>query len=317
VIDVSHVEILRPGWLTTVQDEGRWGVQGQGVPVSGPMDWHAHAFANRLVNNPAGSATLEATMGGPELTFRVDAWFAVTGAEFPARLDGLPVAMNRALAARAGTTLALGMRSRGARGYLAVAGGFLVPTVLGSRATHVVARLGGVDGRPLRAGDRIEIGPARPVAGARVPGAGVPAVALDLPDGGARVRVLPGPHLDRLAAGTVEALCGSRYVVSARSDRMGYRLEGRALARLPSAGELISGATVMGALQVPPSGQPILLMADRAVTGGYPIAAVVITADLPLAGQLAPGDTLAFELATREEAVAALRARSRGLTTDD
>ncbi len=309
---MASLEIKKSGWLTTIQDAGRWGLQGRGVPVSGPMDWYAHQLANRLVGNSAEASAIESAMGGPEIVFDGDAWFALTGAEFPARLNGRPIPGNRAVPAPAGASLVFGLRSKGAWGYLAVSGGLAVPAVLGSRATHVVARLGGLAGRPLRAGDRIEVGPATSTVDAsrRLP-------PLPLPDGGARLRVLPGPDLNRLPPGSLERLQTTRYVVSANSDRMGYRLDGPAVAQPPAGDDFISGATVTGAVQIPPSGQPIVLMADRATTGGYPIAAVVILGDLPLAGQLAPGDWIEFAPCTRDQALAVLRARRGALLIED
>ena len=322
---MSHVEIRKPGWQTTIQDAGRWGRQGYGVSVSGPMDWFSHRLANARVGNSGEAAALEVTMSGPELVFEGEAWFAVTGAEFPLHLNGAPVAIARPMRARSGDTLSFGLRRRGARGYLAVAGGFSVPPVLGSRSTHVLSGLGGLEGRPLRAGDRIEIGessgtPSRAAALA-TPSESVEREAhlrsavLTLPAGGATVRVLPGPHEDRFSRETIDKLYSSRYVLSSRSDRMGYRLDGPALPWSAETAELISSATVAGAIQIPASGQPILLMADRATTGGYPILAVVISADLPLAGQLGPGDWIEVEPCTRDEALAALREREDALTS--
>lgn len=304
---MSHLEIRKPGWLTTVQDEGRWGFQGRGVPVSGPMDCWSHRLANRLVGNPAGAAGLEVTLGGLEIVFGGDAWFALSGAECPWTLDGEVVEMNRAVEGRMGSTLRSGMRSRGARAYLAVAGGIDVRPVLGSRATHTLSRLGGFEGRALRAGDRLPVGRGEPGGHHRrhVP-------PYPLPEGGARLRTLPGPDIDRFES-ELETLYGSRYALSARSDRMGYRLDGAPIAWSPDATDVVSGPAVTGALQIPRSGAPILLMADRAATGGYPIAAVVISADVPLAGQLAPGDWVEFVPSSRDEAVAALRLREEAL----
>ena len=305
---MPYVEIKKPGWLTTVQDAGRWGHQGQGVTVSGPMDWFSHRLANVLVGNAEGAATLEVTMSGPEMVFEDAAWFAVTGAEFPLQLNGAPVVItNGPMYARSGDTMTFGLRRRGARAYVAVAGGFLVPPVLGSRSTHVLSRLGGVDGRALQTGDRVEFGGSSTLVEQRRSG------GLGLPAGGATLRVLLGPHENRFAPEEVTKLCSSRYVLSPRSDRMGYRLEGPLLPWSPDTTELISSATVPGAVQVPSLGRPILLMADRATAGGYPIIAAVISADLPLAGQLAPGDWIEFVTCTRDDAVAALRERRDAL----
>jgi antagonist of KipI len=276
------------------------------------MDWWSHRLSNRLLGNAPEAATLEVTLGGLDLEFGTDVWFAVTGAECPWTLDGRPVGMFGATRARAGSILRSGMRSRGARGYVAFAGGIDVPRVLGSRATHTLSHLGGLEGRALRAGDRLTLGRLdRDVRPHRAPS------AVPLPVGGARLRVLKGPHVGHLSAGALDTLHGSRYTLSPRSDRMGYRLDGAALAWPPDGIDLVSGAAVVGALQVPRSGAPILLMADRATTGGYPIAAVVISADLPQAGQLAPGDWIEFVSCTRPEAVAALRQCEEALARVD
>lgn len=305
---MASVEVARPGWLTTIQDMGRWGLQRYGVAVSGPMDRFSHRLANLLAGNTVEAATLEVTLGGLELGFDDEAWFAATGADLSPTLNGEPVGMNHVMRARAGDRLRFGLRRRGARSYLAVAGGFATPMVLGSRSTHILSGLGGLNGRRLQAGDRLDIGRQNPPVGQQPR-------SLDfiVPNGGTRLRVMPGPHQDRFDAGTVETLQASRYVLSDRSNRVGYRLEGGSLPWAAGTTELISAATVPGAVQVPSSGQPILLMADCAPTGGYPMIAVVISADVPLAGQLAPGDWLEFVPCTRDEAVAALQERERAL----
>jgi biotin-dependent carboxylase-like uncharacterized protein len=189
---------------------------------------------------------------------------------------------------------------------LAVRGGLDVPAVFGSRATSVVARLGPLGGRPLMAGDVLPIGE----SSVSTQAAGSP---LALPDGGARLRILGGPHEAAFAPSAHETLLQSRFVVTPDSNRMGYRLQGPALAHRGAA-EILSDATPIGSLQVPGSGQLILLMADRQTTGGYPKIATVITADLPLAGQLAPGDWVEFEDCTRPAAIDALRALEACLT---
>ncbi len=155
---MTHVEIRKPGWLTTVQDSGRWGHQSRGVSTSGPMDWASHRVANWLVGNPAGAATFEVTLGGLELAFEGETQFAIAGAEFQLELSGSSVGMHRTVRAAAGSILKVGARTRGARAYVAFAGGVLVPSVLGSRATHTTSHLGGVEGRALRTGDRVRSG---------------------------------------------------------------------------------------------------------------------------------------------------------------
>ena len=295
--------IIRPGMFTTVQDCGRWGFQARGVPVSGAMDVFSHRLANALVGNSDDSATLEATLIGPEMQFEAASRVAITGAEFRVTLDGASVAMNRAFTVPAGSTLKFGNRLKGARAYVAVAGGIDVPAVLGSRATHVLSGMGGFEGRALRAGDVLNTG-SDPLTKNIIASRGSDRV-IGLPDGGTRLRVIAGP------AG-LGLLAPHRYTVSTRSDRMGYRLDGPDAVATPS-GEMISAPVPTGAVQVPPAGQPILLMTDHATTGGYAIAATVITADLPLAGQLAPGDWVEFQACSLEEADAALHDREAAL----
>lgn len=304
---MAFIRIIKPGLLTTVQDLGRWGHQASGVPVAGPMDPYTHRLANRLVGNAESAAALEATLIGPEIAFESPAIFALTGADLSPRLDGLPQPTNTVCEAPAGSVLSFGGRRRGARTYLAIAGGVQVPPVFGSRATHLISAMGGVSGRALRAGDRLETGaPARsaPRVGRRLPPIVPP------PEGGAMIRVQPGPQADYFTDEALRTLESARFTISTRSDRMGYRLDGPPLAHARGA-DIISDATPLGVIQVPASGQPILLMADRQTTGGYPKIATVITADLALAGQLAPGDWIQFRLCTLREALRALIEQER------
>jgi KipI family sensor histidine kinase inhibitor len=292
--------IVRPGLMTTVQDRGRWGRQHEGVPVSGAMDRAAMDGANRAVGNAPGAATLEVTLGGVDVRLEHAGALAVGGADLSATLDGQPLAAGVRVEHGAGSVVSFGARRQGARAYLALDGGVAVAPSLGSRATDLTSGLGG---RRLRAGDRVPVGEER-----RGGPSGPPAsltTARPLPSGGARVRVMPGPHSEWFPSEALERLCRTRYEVTPESNRMGYRLRGAE--PLPrDSREMISDATVEGGLQVPPSGQPILLMADRQVTGGYPIIATVITADLPVVGQLAPGDWIEFDACTRADALAAL-----------
>ena len=315
-----YATVLRPGLLTTVQDAGRWGYQNLGVPVSGSMDHIAQRLANALVGNTRNAATLEATWLGPELRMEQETRVAVAGADLQVTLDGADMPLGAAVRCRAGSVLRFGDRRFGARAYVAFDGGIAVPLVLGSRATHVLSGLGGIGGRALKAGDRVPLGdpgrdcaarPAEPAAvrsDARAESV-VAAAAADLqvhPAGGARLRVLPGPQAAHFAPSALEVLQGARYTVSPQSDRMGYRLAGDAPMPCATSGDMISEAAFVGGVQFPPSGDPILLMADRPTSGGYPQLAVVITADLPLAGQLGPGDWIEFEACSRADAIAAL-----------
>jgi antagonist of KipI len=298
--------VVRPGMLTTVQDLGRWGYQSVGVPVAGPMDWYSHRLANLRVGNPPMAAALEVTLIGPELAADAHVTCAVAGAQFEIRVNDRVVDPTRPVDLKAGDRLRFGARSSGARATLAVAGGLDVPVVLGSRATSLISRMGPFGGRALKADDRLSVAEAgRPA----LPSAGLP---LTLVGGGARLRVILGPHEDRFTGGARRSLISARYIVTPESNRMGYRLAGPTLERNDTS-ELLSDATPIGSVQVPPSGAPILLMADRQTTGGYPKIATVITADLPLAGQLAPGDWIEFEACSPEQAQTALREREAGL----
>jgi antagonist of KipI len=306
---MAGVVVAKPGMLTTVQDRGRWGLQGSGVPVAGPMDVLSHRVANRLLGNDEEAATLEITLIGPELVFEEAAVVAVCGAEFGLRVNGAPAPMWGPVEVRAGARVTFGPRGRGARAYCAIAGGVACDPVFGSRATNLVARMGPLGGRALGSGDLIPLASDRPRGIEELPGTtlkGRETPLVPLPQGGARVRIMWGPqeHLfTDVARGT---LTSGRYVVTPQSNRMGYRLDGPRLAHRGSA-DILSDATPLGTLQVPGSGQPILLMADRQTAGGYPKIATVITADLALAGQLAPGDWVAFAPCDRREAIAALR----------
>lgn len=312
--------VLRPGLLTTIQDAGRWGYQDLGVPVSGPMDQVAQRLANALLGNARNAATLEATWLGPELRMEQETWVAVAGADLHATIDGADMPLYAPVRCRAGSVLRFGDRRSGARACVAFDGGVAVPPVLGSRATHVLSGLGGIEGRALKAGDRVPLGdpwadpaphtvePAVDRSGAR-PKSLVAVAAADLqvrPAGGARLRVLPGPQAEHFAPSALKAIQGNRYTISPQSDRMGYRLSGGTPMPCATGGDMISEVAFVGGVQLPPSGDPILLMADRQTSGGYPQIAVVITADLPRAGQLGPGDWIEFEVCDRADAIAAL-----------
>jgi antagonist of KipI len=323
---MAEMRVIKPGLLTTVQDRGRWGFQSRGVSVAGPMDAYAHRLANALAGNADDTATLEVTSVGPDLEFDDERVIAVSGAAFEVAVDGRSVPPNRAFAVAPGSRLTFGRRLRGTRAYVAVAGGIAVTPVFGSRATHVGSRMGGLDGRALAAGDRLPLGERMRKQGPAEAGPHVPSdlrppivrgVRLQpdfrpVPDGHARVRVLPGPQDDYFADDALRVLQASPYTIGQNSDRMGFRLEGARL-RHSHGADIISDATPVGAVQVPASGLPILLMADRPTTGGYPKIATVIAADLGLAGQLGPGDTISFAVCSPGEALAALIAQERAL----
>ena len=314
--DVGTLLVITPGLQTTVQDLGRWGFQAQGVPVAGPMDPRSHRVANALVGNSRDAATLEVALIGPELSFDDERLVAVSGAVFDMTVDGNPVADHEAHPVKAGSHLCFGRRMSGARAYIAVSGGIDAPLTLGSRATHLVSRMGGINGRALRAGDRlplVRMGESSRSVSRTAAKAVCDHVEVRPASGSTcRVRVLAGPQEDRFVDDALEVLQSGPYSVGPTSDRMGFRLSGPSL-RHRGPVDIISDATPFGTLQVPASGAPVLLAADRQTTGGYPKLATVITADLAVVGQTTPGDALVFEVCTERAALAALIAEERGL----
>lgn len=280
------IRIVLGGPSTTVQDLGRR-AQRDGVPESGAMDSYAARLANLLVGNKEDCAVLETTLAGPVLVFQRSATVALGGGDFGASIDGEPLAPWHAVPVRTGATLNLGNAQRGCRACVAIAGGIDVPMVLGSRSTFLPGRFGGFDGRVLRAGDVLALGEPAGHIGRR---ALAPALR---PVHEPTIRLIAGEHLESLDDRSREALFGDGLRISARSDRMGYRLEGAAL-RLRAPVEIISTAVTMGTVQVTPSGESILLMADHQTTGGYPMVGHVATVDLGAVAQLRPGDAIRF-----------------------
>jgi biotin-dependent carboxylase-like uncharacterized protein len=281
--------VLAAGPLATVQDAGRPGWAAIGVPRSGAADAASAALANRLVGNDPAAAVVEVTAGGLRIRAERTLLVAVTGAPAPVTVDGRPAPVNAPFTVAAGAVLALGLPRAGLRSYLAVRGGVDVPPVLGSRSTDTLSGLGPA---PLRPGDRLPVGD----LAADEPTVDVAPVAPPAPS--PVLRLLPGPRRDWLSPEAWAALTGGPWTVSADSDRVGLRLAGPRLARARD-DELPSEGLVAGAVQVPPDGAPVLFLADHPVTGGYPVLAVVVTADLPAAAQLRPGDRLRFRSSHR------------------
>jgi biotin-dependent carboxylase-like uncharacterized protein len=303
----AALRVLASGLMATIEDLGRPAARRYGVPGGGAMDTFALEAANRLAGNPPGAAVLEITSGGASFEILASLLLVVAGADLGARLDGQPLAPWTAALARPGTQIQFQGRQGdwGARAYLAFAGGISVPEVLGSRGTCLAGGFGGFAGRPLRSGDVLEtratnIDPWE-LAGRRWPAERRPTYRAE-----PILRVVPGPHADRFTAEALAALVGQSFRISPTSNRMGYRLEGPLLHTIAPT-DLPSLGVLPGAIQVPPDGAAILLMADAQTTGGYPIAGVVIGADLPLAAQLLPGDRLRFAAIETEAAVEARR----------
>jgi antagonist of KipI len=295
-----EVNVVRAGMLTTVQDLGRPGHRAAGIPLSGAMDSYAMRIANLLVGNPEDAAGLEFTLTGPELIFRNDTLAAAGGGDF-----GVP--RWRPLRMRAGEPVRFTEARAGCRGYFAVAGGFAVPPVLGSASTYLRGGFGGWRGRALRDGDVLEVAESKRLAVGhwRMDERILPAYSAS-----PILRVLRGVHADDFGS----ALLSGSFAVSPQSDRMGVRLAGTAVVRSRD-GEIQSAPVVPGTIQVPPDGQPIILMADAQTLGGYPQAAHVITVDLPLVAQLRPGDAVRFREVSLAEAHELVLARERGLAT--
>lgn len=289
----------------TLQNEGRWGFQHYGLPVSGALDKVALAAANALVGNSAGEAGLEIPSGGLELEVAAEeVHLAVCGmvqsCELTSPHGRKAIPAYRSFLARRGEVIRLGPPFGGAVYYLAVEGGFDAQVALGSKSTYVRAGLGGFGGRALEKGDVLPL--TRGTCGGR-PGASLHC-RLKAP---ASLRIMRGPNGEFFTNDTFSVLFSRPFTVAIASDRMGLRLGGPKLSRA-STRELLPQGTVAGALQVPPGGAPILLLADRQTTGGYPCIATVIGADVPAAGRLAPGMEVRFEEVGRQEAVAALKA---------
>lgn len=269
--------VLDPGALTTVQDRGRFGFAHLGVPRAGALDAPAAALANRLVGNGPDAAVLETTLTG--VTVRLDraATIAVTGASCPVTVDGRAVSHSEPVSVRAGSTVTVGRATTEVRSYLAVGGGIAVPLVLGSRSTDTLAWIGPAR---LQAGDVLPLG--SPTASP------APADVAVRRTAGRVLRIVPGPRADWIDAAAWRRLDGATYTVDPASNRIGLRLAGPVLERARS-GELASEGIVLGAVQLPPSGQPVVFLHDHPVTGGYPVIGVVEPDDLAVCAQLRPG----------------------------
>jgi antagonist of KipI len=295
---MTLIEVQAPGMQTTVQDLGRWGFGQLGVSACGAADAMALRLGNRVIGNPDRAAALEMTLLGGRFLFRGDAWLAMAGADFAATLDDLPVPLWTPFQAAAGQSLRLGGARAGARCYLCVRGGVQVPKLLGSRSTHLPSRIGGFAGRALMKGDLLPIGE---------PFAGLPAremkseVLAQLRPSSAVLRITAAAHSASFPVSSRAALLAESWSVQTDSSRMGLRLSGVALAA-PLGGSMTTAGAPLGAIQVPPSGEPVILFVDHQTTGGYPIIGCVISADCWRIGQLRPRQTVRFELVSFDDA---------------
>lgn len=308
------VTVMKPGLLATIQDKGRFGYQNQGVVVGGVMDQAAARIANWLVGNDESEALLELTLAGAELRMESESWIAICGGDLgPVTGQGEEVPQWRPVRVSAGTTIRFGQNVSGCRAYVALAGGIDAPLRLGSRSTYLRGGIGGFDGRALRAGDRIcarnEDAKLRFTGS---PMSASPSLLWPMWHAGGfaiahsdivLIRWMPGAHVDWLSEGGEAMLSRGIFRVGRHSDRMGYRLEGEGrLALHNREGELLSEPVSIGTVQLPPDGNPIILMADRQTTGGYPRIGHVASVDLSILAQLKPGDKLQLQRVSHAEA---------------
>ena len=302
------IRTLEPGALTTVQDLGRPGQLRYGIPPSGPVDHVAFVVANRLVGNADGAAGVECTVLGPRFETEAPCAIAVTGAAMPLTVNGTEAPAWTTLILKPGDVVKLGAARAGVRAYVAFSGGVDVPSVLGSRATYVRGRLGGLDGRALRKDDRLALFPAPLPKVRRARGRAIPAF-----DPEPEIRVVLGPQADRFTDEGLGTFLGSAYEMLPQSDRMGARLRGPRIAH--SAGhDILSDGIALGSIQVPGDGQPIALLVDRQSTGGYTKVATVCSFDIGRLGQVKPGHRVRFRAVTLRDAQRALGEWRAGLT---
>ena len=307
---VIHVQ--EPGLLTTVQDLGREGFGPMGVSASGAADRVALRIGNRLIGNAEGAAGLEMTLLGGRFVFWDGAVFALTGSDFAATLDGAPVSLWASHPAKARETLRLGPTRSGARCYLCVQGGIEAKDFLGSASTHLLSGLGGHEGRALREGDVLKIGPAKDSFRVKTLGT----TACERLARRKVLRVTPGPQNDWFPEAAQKVFYENTYRVAEESNRMGLRLEGAAIPA-PWGGEMISEGVALGAVQVPEGGMPIILFVEQQTTGGYPKIANVISADFHSLGQLRPRDEIRFERVEWETARSLLREQEEFLASEE
>lgn len=299
------IRVKSAGMLTTVQDLGRFGLQKYGVLTSGAMDAAALRMANLLAGNEEGAAAIEITLLGPQLIFEKSAVIALAGGNLSPSIDGMSIPLWRPVYVPAGSTLQFGRAVSGCRTYLAISGGISVPEAMGSRSTYLRAGIGGVHGRALEAGDVLEM------EEAAEPFKLCSLETIVMPWGASTairpaykenpvLRVVRGPEFDTFTEESKHRLWTEPFRVTTQSDRMGYRLADVPLAVTEPA-EMISSAVSTGTIQVPPEGNPIVLLADRQTVGGYPRIAHVISVDLPLIAQVRPGGYIRFAEVTQEE----------------
>lgn len=309
------ITVNRPGLLTSIQDLGRYGFQKYGVIVSGAMDRNSLRIANLLVGNEEGEAALEITLMGPSLSVEEDTLMAITGADMAPEIDGERIPLWRPVYVKKGSVIDFKACRLGCRAYMAFAGGFAVKEVMNSKSTYLRGEMGGHEGRALKAEDTLRFNPMskravqimQQLKSSEKSGSFTAAAwyvnseAFVPMKKNPIIRVIRGGEFDRFTESSQSRLFEQEFRITPKSDRMGYRIEGPAL-QLEEPFELLSEAVANGTIQVPNDGNPIILLADRQTTGGYPKIAQVITVDLPVMAQLKPGEKIRFKEVTLEEA---------------
>ncbi len=293
---MEFLEVIQPGFYTTVQDQGRFGYLQFGIPPCGVVDSFAARVSNLLVGNPLDAAVLEATVMGPTLKVLAEGVIAITGADLSPQLNDSSIPLWGSISVKAGDKIGFKGLKKGCRAYIALGGGIDVPPVMGSRSTYVAGKIGGIEGRLLTVGDKIPKGGKYDMSGKRLPSEFIPAYPSN-----PVVRVILGPQNDFFEEG-IQIFLESEFKVSSKADRMGYRLEGPTI--LHKAGvekSIISEPSVPGGIQVPPDGLPIILLVEQTV-GGYTKIATVISTDLGVVGQTKPGDRIRFQAVDIKEA---------------
>ncbi len=286
---MAKIRIIKAGLQTTVQDNGRWGYQKFGMPVSGAMDVSSLNLANKLVNNSLNEACLEATIDGPTIEFYSDTYISICGANMQAQINNANIEMYKSLQVKSGDILSFKGLVNGCRTYIAFSGGVQVPEVMGSKSTYLKGKLGGFKGRELKSRDELEIGTynnpeIKEISSDKI---------TEFKDC-FTARIIAGPETGYFTLKGLETFLYTEYTLSQQCDRMGYRLSGAKIEHKSKA-DIISSGIAFGTIQVPSHGEPIIMMADRQTTGGYPRIACVVSADLPYIAQLKPGDKIRFK----------------------
>jgi len=289
-------EVVQPGLYTTIQDRGRFGYLQFGIPPCGVVDNFAYKVSNLLVGNGVNEAVLEVTILGPVLNILEDGVIAITGADLSPQLNDSPLPLWESIPIKRGDKLSFKGPKKGCRAYIAFGGGIDVPLVMGSRSTYVAGKIGGIGGRSLIAGDKITKGKTYGTPGKRIPQEFIPTYSNN-----PTIRVILGPQDDYFSEG-IQTFLDSEFKVSSKADRMGYRLEGPIISHKEGVEKsIISEPSVPGGIQVPPDGQPIILLVEQTV-GGYTKIATVISSDIPRVAQAKPGDRIQFERVNLETA---------------